>query len=254
MRVVLTRPEHDAACWSEALQARGHDTLLLPLIAIASAPDPLPLHRAWARLGDFAAVMFVSANAVRQFKAAEPARSWPVRTRAWATGPGTAAALQAAGVPKDLIDSPASEAVQMDSEALWAVVSTRIVPGDRVLIVRGVDADGHPSGRDWLAQQLHDAGASVEKVAAYQRSMPVWSIGQLAHARRAASDGSVWVFSSSEALDNLRSLLPGVEWSRARAIATHPRIARAAEDTGFGVVWLSRPDLEAVAAVLESSG
>ena len=46
----------------------------------------------------------------------------------------------------------------------------------------------------------------------------------------------------------------GASWDRARAIATHPRIAHAARRAGFGVVCESRPSVEAVVAALESFG
>jgi uroporphyrinogen-III synthase len=178
--------------------------------------------------------------------------AWPANTRAWATGPGTTRALQAAGVPADRIDAPSEDAPQVDSEALWSRVAGQVGPGSRVLIVRGAGADGQASGRDWLARRLSDEGAIVEMVAVYRRVVPAWTDGQRTLAEGAARDGSVWLFSSSEAIANLRVLLPSVSWSGARAIATHERIALAARDAGFGVVCPSRPAMDAVAAALES--
>jgi uroporphyrinogen-III synthase len=67
----------------------------------------------------------------------------------------------------------------------------------------------------------------------------------------AARDNSVWLLSSSEAITNMR-LASNVNWSQARAIATHPRIAQAAKDAGFGVVYQTRPTIEDIAASLES--
>jgi uroporphyrinogen-III synthase len=121
-----------------------------------------------------------------------------------------------------------------------------------VLIVRGAGADGQASGRDWLARRLADEGAIVEMVAVYKRVVPGWTDVERTLAEGAARDGSVWLFSSSEAIANLRVLLPSVSWSGARAIATHERIALAARDAGFGVVCPSRPAMDAVAAALES--
>jgi uroporphyrinogen-III synthase len=62
----------------------------------------------------------------------------------------------------------------------------------------------------------------------------------------------VWLFSSSEAVANLRALLPDQSWQQARAVATHPRIAQAARDAGFAVVCESRPALADVVASIES--
>lgn len=253
MRVVLTRPAADAARWSSELAVRGHQVVTLPLIDIGPLADTAPVQAAWTRLQAIQAVMFVSANAVRHFMAADGDASWPAGTQAWATGPGTVAALHEAQVPGALIAAPAADAAQFDSEALWREVVARVRPGWRVLLVRGAGADGS-IGREWLAQQLQQAQAQVEQLAVYERRLPAWTDLQRATAREAASDGSVWLFSSSEAIANLRVLAPQVDWARARALATHERIAQAARDAGFGHVMLARGTLEAVARTLESSG
>lgn len=252
MRVVLTRPAQDAAGWARDLQAAGHEVVPLPLIEIGAAPDASALERARAGLNGFSAAMFVSANAARGLLGDR--FQWPPTVRAWATGPGTRDALLAAGVPPQAIDSPAGSALQFDSEALWPLVQPQAMPGARVLLLRGADASGEPVGRDWLRSRLEAAGVQVDAVAAYSRRLPSWSSAQSGEAVRAAVDGSVWLFSSSEAIRNLERLLPGQDWSRARAVATHERIAQAAREAGFGVVCPSRPGRAAVAAALESFG
>ena len=62
----------------------------------------------------------------------------------------------------------------------------------------------------------------------------------------------MWLFSSSEAIANLRQSLPGVDWGAARALVTHPRIGEAARSAGFGAVTDTWPTLDAVAASIES--
>lgn len=254
MRVVLTRPRPEARRWARALAARGHEVVLLPLIDIGPAPDPGALERAWAALPDRQAAMFVSGNAVQGFFAAAGGRAWPAATRAWSPGPGTSQALVAAGVAPARIDAPPAEAAQFDSEALWPVIESQLRAGLRVLLVRGAGADGRPAGRDWLAVRLQQAGVLVDTVAAYARRMPSVGAEDLAQAQRSAGDGSVWLFSSSESIANLRRLLPQQDWSRACAIATHERIAQAAREAGFGVVCPSRPAQADVVAALESFG
>jgi uroporphyrinogen-III synthase len=250
MRVVLTRPANEARRWREALVAAGHEVHLLPLIGIEPLPPSPQVEAAREALQRFDAVMFVSANAVQHFVV--PGAAWPVTTRAWAAGAGTGLALQAAGVPAGAIDLPAPDAPQVDSEALWSRVASQVGPGSRVLVVRGAGADGQASGRDWLARRLSEEGAIVDLLAVYRRVLPAWDQGHRALAEAAAQDGSVWLLSSSEAVGNLRVLLPSVSWSAARAIATHERIAQAAREAGFGVVCPSRPAMDAVAAVLKS--
>lgn len=250
MRILVTRPESEARQWVEELRARGLDARAVPLIEIAPVADPAPVIAAWERLEQYRAVMFVSGNAVRHFFARRPGgRPWPVPTRAWAPGRGTVEALAMAGVAPAVVDAPPPEATQFDSETLWQQVASQIRAGDRVLIVRGADAQGASSGRDWLADQLTAAGVRVDVIAAYRRRPPQFSDSQLAQAQQA---GSVWLFSSSQAIAHLRSLLPAADWSRSRAVATHPRIAQAARTAGFGVVCESRPSLDAVVAALES--
>jgi len=159
--------------------------------------------------------------------------------------------LQHAGVAAHAIDAPDAQSGQFDSEALWQQVHARVPAGACVLIVRGGDG-GASAGRDWLAHQLAGAGAQVETVAAYERRVPVLEAQQLALAQQAAQDGSVWLFSSSQAIRHLAQLLPAQYWGRARAVATHPRIAQTAREAGFGVVCESRPTLDDVVASIES--
>ena len=263
MRVVVTRPASEAGHWVDALEAAGYQTLRLPLIDIAPAPDRGAIERAWTQWSRWQAVMFVSAQAVRFFFACRPPGLQLLAhpTRCWATGPGTRKALLNAGVPSTLIDSPHEEAGQFDSEALWRVVKAAVVPQLPVLIVRGTQTPDHnPSaqtddsgaGRDWLSQQLQASQVPVHFVVAYQRQMPAWSDAQRAQAEQAASDGSVWLMSSSQAVTHLSQTLPRHDWSRARGIATHARIALALQGLRFAEIRVSRPVLGDVMASLES--
>ena len=268
MRVVVTRPLPEAQRWVTDLCAGGVDAVSLPLIAIDPFADAAALGLAWQRLPAYAAVMFVSANAVRSFFAAcplgEPSGfSEPnSQPRAWVTGPGSRQALLREGVAAACIDLPALDAGQFDSEALWQQVARQLKPGDRVLIVRGDDRP-HDStvsslkehagtGRDWFATAIRALPACPEFVAAYQRHAPNWSAQEFVLARAAASDGSVWLLSSVQALANLCALMPSQRWQLARALATHSRIALAARQAGFGLVLESRPVLSELLLSIES--
>ncbi len=267
-RVIVTRPAREAAHWVGLLRARGVQAVALPLIAIGPCPDAAAeqaLAQTHARFAQYRALMFVSGNAVLHFfkpnkgLALDGQALSAIKLRAWAPGPGTARALQEAGVPPGCIDGPAADAPQFDSEALWQQVAAQVRPGDRVLIVRGRSDTPHAAhetqgmGRDWLARQIEAAGGSVEFVAVYQRGAPHWSAHEVALAQQAAHDGSVWLLSSSEAVAHLAQALPGQPWGCAHALATHPRIAQAARDAGFGTVRECRPALEDVVASIESA-
>ena len=292
MRVIVTRPETDALAWLTAIQKAGHEAVYLPLIEIGPAPDAQAVDLAWQQWSRWQAVMFVSAQAVRMFFAQRPHQvpletkkslqdstevlGPSVGPRYWATGPGTRQALLDAGVAANCIDAPTADSAQFDSEVLWQVVQPTLKKQAPVLIVRGNEdasdsnapttTHANPSpgssnnqppnlqgaGRDWLAQQIVEAGARVEFVVAYSRRPPKWSAQQLDMAEQAASDNSVWCFSSSQALLHLQAQLPDLQWDQARCITTHARIAQTAREVGFVKVVQTRPVLSDVLASLES--
>lgn len=261
-RVIVTRPLREAGRWVDDLRAAGLDAVSLPLIEIAPVADVAPLRAAWRTLRRCAAVMCVSAAAVEEFfkqkeaaapvDAADAAMKSIASPRWWATGPGTARALQQAGVSSGRIDMPTPDAARFDSEALWERVRPQVTPGARVLIVRGGDASGHATGRDWLANEVAAAGGERDTVVAYRRLAPVFGEAEMRRAREGAAGGAIWVFSSSEAVGNLQHAMPSADWSGARAVATHPRIAEAATAAGFGTVCLSQPLKDALVASIES--
>jgi len=247
MRLIVTRPRAQAAAWVRELLALGQQVSALPLIEIAPLDDPAPLRQAWQGLGGYAWVVFVSANAVQHFfAAASPGLGWPAGVLAGSTGPGTSAALRAAGVAEAALVEPAADAPAFDSEALWSRVSAQDWSGRRVLVVRGED------GRDWLADTLRSRGAAVDFVAAYRRRPPRFDEAERALLQAALADPAehLWLFSSSEAVANLCRLAPTADWSHSAAVASHPRIAQAARAARFGRVELSAPAPAAVAALV----
>ncbi len=265
MRVVVTRPAAQAAQWVARFQAQGIDAVALPLMGIAPVADPVPIEAAWARLlqtpdpqlgkegqAEQATrlVIFVSPNAAEQFFAHRPANAaWPQAVWAGSPGPGTTHGLRGLGVPEARLIEPASDAVQFDSESLWARLSQHDWRDAEVLIVRG-----EGGGRDWLAATLRSQGAQVSHLAAYRRVAPLFSAPERAvlDVARAAPAGHLWLFSSSEAIDHLAQMLPGAAWAGAQAVATHPRIAQRARGLGFSSVTEVRPALDAVVACLQS--
>jgi uroporphyrinogen-III synthase len=203
--------------------------------------------------------MFVSGNAVRFFMAARPANQPMPSCRAWSTGPGTRAALLAAGWPEALVDSPGEDAPQFDSEALWDLVAHRVQASvasstskPSALIVRGADARGQLAGRDWLVMQLESSGLEVLQAVAYVRQAPVLTPAQKSLARQAVADGSAWLFSSSEAAQHLSLACPDLPLTQARALATHPRIAQRLQQLGWGRVDLVPAGVEAQAQSIKS--
>lgn len=243
--VIVTRPEPQAGEWAGKLRARGVPASALPLLQIAPAPDPDAVRRSFDALQSTDVVMFVSPNAVAEYFAClTDGVVWPEGVMAAVTGPGSVAALMRHGVPSGCIAAPMVEALQFDSEALWAGLRDQHWAGRRVCIVRG---DG---GRPWLADQWRAAGAEVAFVQAYGRSAPSWNAAQQAILAQALSRPPwvCWLFSSSESLDHLGRLAPGADWAATTALASHPRIAARARALGFGQVLDTAPTLDAVVA------
>jgi len=245
MRVLITRPLAQAEAWVQALRREEVDAHALPLIDIAPVADRSALHAAWERLFAYSALMFVSANAVDAFMSACPQGDVrrPPGLLACSTGPGTTRALLAAGWPIEDCVQPAADA-SVDSEGLWSQLAGRNWAGRRVLIVRGQE------GRSWLMQQWQLAGAAVDVVMAYERRRPSWSASQQDLALRALAEPAItlWSLTSSEAVRHLGQMVPGPasQWAASHAAVTHPRIAEAARELGFGEVHTLEPDLQAL--------
>jgi uroporphyrinogen-III synthase len=246
MRLLVTRPQPQADQWAGALRERGIDAFALPLISIGPPPDAAAVHAAWHTLDGAALAVFVSPNAVERFFAQRPPEaSWPAGLPAATPGPGSARVLRDAGV--DRVVEPAGDGGLFDSEAMWRELSPWPWLGARVLVVRG---DG---GREWLADQLRARGADVCFVQAYVRAVPLLA----PHERDLLADAAVapeqhaWHFSSSQAIDHLVQLAPTADWSRARAVATHPRIAARARAAGFAQVLEAPPTVDGVVAALQ---
>ncbi|MCU0926198.1 MAG: uroporphyrinogen-III synthase [Hydrogenophaga sp.] len=270
LRLIVTRPAAEAVGWVDALKALGWPTQALPLIHIAEPRDSgsaMGLHHARAHWAEMDALMFVSGAAVSHFFAdgVAPVPPQGSSTRFWAPGPGTARllaqALSRLGVAADRVDSPPADAEQFDSESLWPVVAPQVQSGRRIGVVRGASVSAATAtasraatgtGRDWLIRQCEAAGAEVLACVAYERHPPLWTEASRALARQGQASGSVWLFSSSEALDHLQAGEPQSDWSQAAALATHPRIASRAQAAGFGRVVQSRPALADVVRALES--
>jgi uroporphyrinogen-III synthase len=252
MRVLVTRPQPQADEWVARLREAGFDAVALPLLHIAAVPQK-PLRAAWDALqgAGVDALVFVSPNAVSHFFAVRSGgAAWPERVWAAAPGPGTAQALIEAGVPPQCVLQPAADSARFDSESLWERMRSLPWHGRRVCVVRG------EGGRDWLAQRLLEEGAQVDFLQAYGRGAPQLDAAQQALLQAALGQPQdfMWLFSSSEAVGYLPALAgEGADWSRSRALASHPRIAQAARDIGFALVEPVSPAFHTVCDALRDA-
>ena len=153
MRLLVTRPEADAAPLAAALEARGHTVCLAPVISIVMK------HEAAPDLAGVAALAFTSANGVRAFLPhVSAARQLP----AFAVGPQTAAQLRAAGF----------ETVRVASGDVVALAQTIAAahPAGPVLHIAGRDQAGDLAGA--LASAGYETRRAVLYAAQAARQLP----------------------------------------------------------------------------------
>ncbi|MDR5792376.1 MULTISPECIES: fused uroporphyrinogen-III synthase HemD/membrane protein HemX [unclassified Caballeronia] len=266
--VVVTRPAGQSSALLALLASAGFDALEFPLIDIAPVADDAPLRAALDELflppeapGRYALVVFVSPNAI-DHAFSRLAAPWPVDLPVAVVGPGSVAALARQGVhaPSHRVISPSAQALdpRFDSEALFTAIEahfgTNGLEGKRVLIVRG---DG---GREWLAERLAQAGARVEKAAAYRRVLPEPSMQKWERIHELlAGEPHAWLLTSSEGVRNLDELAHEhltadeiVLLKRAPLVCPHPRIAEAARGAGFDRITVSGAGDERIAHALEA--
>jgi uroporphyrinogen-III synthase len=159
-RIVITRPDPDAARLAERLRNLGAIPILAPAIEIEFT-DPPELARAVARISEYDWVVFTSKNGVEAvFRLAREIRRKD-KPRIAAIGPATAEALRRRGIEADLV--PQRYVAEAILEALGDV------SGLKILLPRSEIA------RRTLVDGLKARGAIVEEIAAYRtrsRSSP----------------------------------------------------------------------------------
>ncbi|NGZ83991.1 uroporphyrinogen-III synthase [Duganella aceris] len=257
--VVITRPLAQARPLAARVAALGREVELLPLLEIAPLRDTAPLLAALARLADYSMVAFVSPNAIDA--AFAHIRQWPAGVKLAVLGEGSRAALAAHGVTPDTVDivSPADSA-HSDSEHLLQTLDLAALAGRPVLIIRG------ESGRELMADGLRAAGAVVDVVPAYRRSVPPLTPALAATLRRLLARQNDWIVTSSEALRGLCDLLAKLDiehpdplqqnsvvlMQQQHLIVPHTRIAETANNLGFSRLTLTGSGDERLLAALQS--
>lgn len=222
VRVLVTRPRHQADGLCRLIEAAGGEPIVFPVLEIGPPPDPQALDALLARLGAFHLAIFISANAV-QAAVARLGGSWPAGVKIAAVGRATAEALRTAGLPVDVVPTG-----RYDSEGLLSTEAVQEVSGQRIVIFRG---DG---GREHLAETLRSRGAEVQYAECYQRLRPQGDdLAALDRLQRGEID--LAVVTSCEGLANLFDMVgtAGQELLRALPIVLiSERAAEAARQLG----------------------
>ena len=160
LRVLLTRPNNQAAQTIAHFQRLGALVENQPLITIGEPPDPEPMQNAISRLSETDWVVFSSTNGVNSFWQALKSAGKDSRSigncKVACIGPSTASALVPFGITADLV------AKEYSSEGIVNDLG-KLCQGKTVLLVRA------NRGRDLLEKELGKI-ARVIQVAAYSHS------------------------------------------------------------------------------------
>jgi uroporphyrinogen-III synthase len=155
VRVLVTRPEHQARPLCRLLESAGASTLRLPVVDIRPAADLSGIRLEVGAIEAFDLVIFTSANAVR-FGSALLDKGRDVMLAA--IGPATARALGEAGYRVAI-----TPGAGFDSESLLLHPLLAHPAGRRILLIKGVN------GRNLLETQLTERGAQVVVADVYKR-------------------------------------------------------------------------------------
>ncbi len=197
-RIVVTRARAASDTFSAHLRDRGAIPVVVPTIEVHPPTDPTGMVEAASRVERFDWVVFTSANGVEGFVAEvrRQGRSAEVFARAKiaVVGPGTASALERAGLAAELV------AQDHRGEGLAEALTARFadeVPRPKVLLARAEVA------RDVVPDALRAIGCEVLVAAVYAtRSPPPESFDALLAMLEEARIDAV-AFTSSSTVVNL---------------------------------------------------
>ena len=195
MRLIVTRPEGDAAPLAQKLETAGHKVILAPLLSIR------PVDRLEIPERNYQAVLITSANGARALDGrAELAR---LRTAtAIVVGPASAKAAARAGFGR-------IEQADGDVHALVRSTVALLRPGDGPLLyVSGVVTAGD------LAAKLQASGFQVDRVVAYE-ARGAETLPAQCTAAIAAGDADGVLLYSPRSARIWAGLVEGAELSRA---------------------------------------
>lgn len=227
-RVVVTRDSRQAADLAEPLEALGAEALLLPVIEIQPAADPVPLDRAIAQLETYDWLIFTSANGVRYFvdrldRSRRDLRA--LRAKICGIGPATSAAIEALHLKVDRMPE------EYVAESLLESLSAEDLAGKRVLLPRAAVA------RDVVPTELRNRGATVDVVEAYRTMLPE---GLFDDAREILARKPHWItFTSSSTVQNFIAAAGREALEQVKIASIGPITSATLREHGF------EPDAEA---------
>lgn len=225
LRVLVTRPAHQADPLAQLIEAEGGEAIRFPVVEILEPEDSTALLRTIDRLDEFDLAIFISPNAVNKaLNLILARRTLPPRLALACVGRGSAKALRHFGFEDVLVPSGS-----FDSEGLLALPALAEMRGKNVVIFRG---DG---GREVLGHTLAERGAQVEYAECYRRAKPTADATLLM--RRWARGGiDVVTVTSVAGLRNLFDLVGklGQQWLiKTPTVVVSERMAQVCRELGY---------------------
>ncbi len=206
-RILITRARHQAAALATALEEQGGEVIAVPAIEIRPPDSYDALDEALLNLSKYQWLVLTSVNGVevlaqrlqilagKRFVPPWVAIESQHSLRIAAMGPATARALEAHGLPVDVVPE------KYIAESLVESLRDQIF-GQNVLLVRAKVA------RDVVPVELEKAGAKVDVVDAYQTVVPAASCDELRTIfNRVGHLPHVVTFTSSSTVTNFFRLL-----------------------------------------------
>jgi uroporphyrinogen-III synthase len=259
--IVITRPSGQARqlieLLTKAIEQSGvtkqtfPEILSLPLLTIVPKNEEQLADHIATSLKDADLAIFVSPNAIESVMRLLE-RGWQDFSKKvipiGVMGGSSRLALQNHGIGAEENPTPIflpQNNQHWDSEGLWDELQKLKWDwsNKRVIIFKG---DG---GREWLADTLKKAGASVQTISTYTRvpldiDSPAWdAIHEMDFAK------SLWLLTSSEAVRYLGEVVKDQftqTLQTANALCAHHNIADVAEAIGFGEVFTTQPGDDAL--------
>jgi len=246
MRVLVTRPAHQAENLCRLITEYGGIAVRFPTLAIVDCDDLLAIQKTLSNLEAFDGLIFISANAVNFALKANSGKIARLKTRPIvAIGKATANALAMAGLCVDLLPEN-----NYNSEALLALPEMQQIQGQQLLIVRGVD------GREELANTLRDRGADVHYLNVYKRIIPSINNADII-ASLEQNKLDVITATSGETLHNLLIMLDVAYHQQLFTlplVVVSDRIKQIAVELGFKRIAVANsPSDEAILATINQS-
>lgn len=192
LKILITRPQHQATHLNQLLTQAGAETLLLPVLEI----EPLPVSFAASEFDDYQWIIFTSTNAVTYGLPLILPLSPQLAIAS--IGKKTEFALQQYLPHHTLTTAPPP----YHSESFLTLPQFQQVRNSKIALFKG------EGGRELLAETLRQRGAWVKTVAVYRRIQSIQEVTWLADVGKI----DMITVTSNESLQHLFNMLANFTW------------------------------------------